>query len=484
MQVRNTSKFPQLPQQLGIAARPPFVGVPSRWRGSTLQVPGLWPFGVGSTTPTVGVPMGRHLYTGDLVCFDPVSWYTRTSLISTPSVFVLGEPGMGKSTAIRRMVLGLAARGTTPLILGDLKPDYAQLVKALGGQVIKVGPGQDRINPLDVGPWTDVIAKVDARTADTVRAGVIERRVNMVSALISLVRGSSPTADETTVLSTAMRLLATDEVGQPVLSDVLKLIQSAPEELRQVTLAHGDDDRYRKDTEPLQRTLIALLGGVLGDTFDGQTTTQLDLNTPAICIDISGIDASDQRRTAAMLLSTWSYGFAMLDAANLLADAGAAPKRNWMTVLDEMWRVLRAGSGLIDKVDSLTRLNRQLGTGVAYVTHNLADLETMPDESDRAKARGFADRSAVMLIAASTDAELDNVSRIRRLSGREREEILRWTAPESWSGDGALATGRGNMLLKVGSRPGIPVHLTPTKLELELGNTDFRWDMTQQGRRR
>lgn len=483
MEVRNVSAWPQLSQAAGIRSRPPFAVAPSRWVGTTLQVPGLWPFGVGSTTPTVGVPMGRHLYTGDLVCFDPVSWYTRTSLISTPSVFVLGEPGMGKSTAIRRMVLGLAARGTTPLILGDLKPDYAQLVKALGGQVIKVGPGQDRINPLDVGPWTDVIAKVDARTADQVRAGVIERRVNMVSALITLVRTTPPTADETTVLSTAMRLLAVEETGQPVLSDVLKLIQSAPEPLRQVTLAHGDDDRYRSDTEPLQRSLIALLGGVLGDTFDGQTTTALDLDTPAICIDISGIDASDQRRTAAMLLSTWSYGFAVLDAANLLADAGAAPKRNWMTVLDEMWRVLRAGSGLIDKVDSLTRLNRQMGTGVAYVTHNLADLETMPDEADRAKARGFADRSAVMLIAASTDAELDNVSRIRRLSGREREEILRWTAPESWSGDGALATGRGNMLLKVGSRPGIPVHLTPTKLELQLGNTDFRWDMTQ-GRRR
>jgi hypothetical protein len=60
---------------------------------------------------------------------------------------------MGKSTSVRRMVLGLAAQGVTPLILGDLKPDYAQLVDALGGQVLRVGPGLDRINPLDAGPW-------------------------------------------------------------------------------------------------------------------------------------------------------------------------------------------------------------------------------------------------------------------------------------------------------------------------------------------
>lgn len=475
----NTSAYPTPSARIGIEARPAWVAAPVSYRATTLHACGLFPVGVGATTPTVGVPMGRHLYTGDLVCFDPVSWYTRTNLISTPSCFVLGEPGMGKSTAIRRMVLGLSARSVTPLILGDLKPDYAQLVAALGGQVIKVGPGQDRINPLDVGPWTDVLSKVDVRTADTVRASVLERRLNMIVALISLVRGTPPSADEETVLSHALRLLAAEETGQPVLPDVLKLIQSAPDQLRQVTLALDSDERYQKDTEPLQRTLIALLGGALGDTFDGQTTTPLDLSTPAICVDISGIDASDQRRTAAMLLSTWSYGFATLDAANLLADVGAGPRRNFMSVLDEMWRVLRVGSGLIDRVDSLTRLNRQLGTGVAYVTHSLADLEAMPDEADRAKARGFADRSAVLLIAASTDAELDNIARVRRLSAREREEVLRWTAPESWSGTGGTSIGRGKVLLKVGSRPGIPVQMTPTATELALGNTDFRWDMTQ-----
>lgn len=55
------------------------------------------------------------------------------------------------------MILGLAVHGVTPLIFGDLKPDYAQLVAALGGQVLRGGPGLDRINfprcrPLAPGP--------------------------------------------------------------------------------------------------------------------------------------------------------------------------------------------------------------------------------------------------------------------------------------------------------------------------------------------
>lgn len=37
---------------------------------------------------------------------------------------MLGKPGLGKSTLVRRMALGLAGYGIQPLILGDLKPDY------------------------------------------------------------------------------------------------------------------------------------------------------------------------------------------------------------------------------------------------------------------------------------------------------------------------------------------------------------------------
>ncbi|GAB3866219.1 hypothetical protein GCM10029963_79200 [Micromonospora andamanensis] len=124
-----------------------WIEPPTEYRGTTVQVCGLFPFGTGASTPMIGVPVGRHLYTGSAVCFDPISWYTRARLINNPSVWIEGEPGMGKSTAVRRMVLGLTAQGVTPLILGDLKPDYAELVHALGGQVLRVGPGLDRINP-------------------------------------------------------------------------------------------------------------------------------------------------------------------------------------------------------------------------------------------------------------------------------------------------------------------------------------------------
>lgn len=463
-----------------------WVEAPIEYRGTTVQVCGMYPMGTGAATPMVGVPMGRHLYTDATVCMDPISWFTRTKLINTPSLFVASEPGMGKSTAIRRMVLGLTAQNVVPLILGDLKPDYAQLVRALGGQVIRIGPGLDQINPLDAGPWRQVLERVDARAQAQVRAGVIDRRLNMVIALATLVRRGPVLSDEQTVLAAAIRYLAERETDtQPVLSDILRVVRDGPDEVRAVTLWTEDRDRerYRQDTADLQRTLLGLLHGPLGTTFEGQTTTPIRLDTPAVCVDISGIDETDELRTAATLLSTWSYGFAQVDAAHMLSDLGLAPARTFFTVLDELWRALRVGHGLIDRADALTRLNRQKGTGIAFITHSLADLEALPTAQDRAKARGFAERSAVLMIGACSDQELDAMGKVRQLSAAERREILSWSSPPSWSGtDEETPAGLGNFLIKVGSRPGIPVHLEPTEIEKSLGNTNARWNIDRRGR--
>lgn len=96
--------------------------------------------------PAVGTPVGRHQLFGEVVCLDPLAWL-RAGLVTNPGVFVLGQPGTGKSTLVKRLIVGAIASGSTALILGDTKPDYTMLVEHVGGQVIRVGRGLDRINP-------------------------------------------------------------------------------------------------------------------------------------------------------------------------------------------------------------------------------------------------------------------------------------------------------------------------------------------------
>ena len=84
--------------------------VPPEWRGSTAALAGLRPFPTASAAPMIGVPLGPAP-SGRTVCADPISWFERAHLIGNPSAFVLGRPGLGKSTLVRRGELLLIEDG-------------------------------------------------------------------------------------------------------------------------------------------------------------------------------------------------------------------------------------------------------------------------------------------------------------------------------------------------------------------------------------
>lgn len=462
-----------------------YVEAPVEYRGTTVQVCGLWPFAAGSGTPMVGTPIGSHLLTGATVCFDPITWFTRARLLHNPSAFFLGLPGLGKSSLCRRTVLGLAGQGVTPLVLGDLKPDYTDVVRALGGQVVQLGRGLGSLNPLDVGALGETLPHLSGADVDRVRAEIHGRRVNLTAALVTVMRRAAVPDDEETVLSAALRVLdRAHRPGDPppLLSDLVQVLEDGPDEVRAVTLDRGDDERYRDAVDPLQRSLLGLLDGPFGKIFGAHTSTPLDLTAPAVAIDTSGIDLSDERLQAAVLLACWSQGFGAIEAAQTLADAGLQPQRHFYAVLDELWRVLRAGAGMVERLDGLTRINRQVGVGQAYITHTLSDLEALANEHDRAKARGFVERAGAVVCGGLPRRELDALGRVVQFSRAEADMITKWSTPASWdTGGGREATppGQGNFMVKVGQRPGIPVHLefVPTEHERRLHDTNMRWSL-------
>ena len=105
------------------------------------------------------------------------------------------------------------------------------------------------------------------------------------------------------------------------------------------------------------------------------------------------------------------------------------------------------------------------------VTHSLADLEALPAEEDRARARGFAERCAVTVLAALPPRELDRVCQVTPLTGPDRDLVTSWSAPESWL-PSARHPGRGKYLIKSGDRLGVPVELSLVGAEHALYDTD------------
>ncbi|WP_211287010.1 ATP/GTP-binding protein [Georgenia soli] len=459
-----------------------YVQAADEWRGTSVQVCGLWPFAVGAGTPMVGVPLGRHIHTGATLCCDPISWFQRAKLISNPSAFVLGKPGLGKSTLVRRMATGLAGYGVMPLVLGDLKPDYVDLIEALGGQVITLGRGRGYVNVLDPGEALEAAERLRAagyeKEAAQVLADAHGRRHTMVSALVTIMRGAPPTDREETILDRALKVLDARHNGIPVLGDLLRVIQEGPQEVRAAALDRGDQARYQAITENLEASLVGLVdGGRLGETFARPTTNPMRRDRPVV-YDVSSIDDTDMDLQAATLLACWSAGFGTVNVANALADAGLEPRRHYFVVLDELWRALRAGRGMVDRVDALTRLNRQRGVGVAMISHTMSDLLALAHEEDRMKARGFVERSGMVICGGLPGAEMPQLTAAVPFSRAEQDLLIGWQDPPAWdpaAGQEAEPPGRGKFLVKVGGRPGIPIDVQLTEVEMGIHDTNKLW---------
>jgi hypothetical protein len=438
------------------------------YQATTTQLCGLFPFTAASGAPASGTPVGRDLLSGEVVCLDPIAWM-RAGLVTNPGVFLAGEPGIGKSVLSKRLVTGAVDAGTGVIILGDTKPDYDKLTRHLGGQVIKIGRGLDRLNPLDAGPLGVVLDRLAGQERDTLRREVRARRLALLMALCTLVRGQRLGNAEEVILGRAIDLL--DDTGNtPTIPDVLAVIGHGPEPLRASARAR-DERSYQARTAELAFTLDVLCSGSLAGVFDGHTTRPADLNAPIVSMDISAVTAAGDQLVTAAMLCTWSYAFGAVDAAATLASHGLAPRRTWMGVMDELWRALRGAPGLVEYADTLTRLNRAKGMSSIMITHSLADLDALATEEDRAKARGFIERCAITITAGLPPRELAKISQVTPMTGPEQELVASWSAPESYL-PGSRHPGRGKYLIKTGGRLGIPIELTLTAAEQELYDTD------------
>lgn len=456
-----------------------YIDLPQEYRGTTRQVCGLWPYIAGAGTPMIGVPMGRDLITGSTLCMDPISWFERAALIANPSMFTLALPGLGKSTVQRRLLVGLNYRGVVGLVPGDTKGEYSDIIEALGGSVVRLGRGQGTLNPLDLGEMGKVAQALAGRAREELQANARGRRSNMVAALVAIARRGQVTGDEENFLDAAVQLLDSkhDPRTPPLLEDLARMIGEGPRELRLMTLATNSDEKYANAVEPLLRSLLSLVHGPLGRTFNAHTSNRFALDRPA-SVDLSRIPASDQLLEGSVLLACWAEAFATVEAADAYAKARGERPRHYYLVLDELWRILRAGVGLVDRIDELTRLNRTYGVGQSMTTHTMSDLESLRDPEDVAKAKGFVERAGLIVCGGLPRREMQLLNQVVPMTRREQQLVVSWSTPPSLdqeTGREMAPPGRGKFLVKVGGQAGMPFELVLTPTERRLNDTNKKW---------
>lgn len=453
------------------------------WQSTTAQMPGFYPFPAPAGAQVRGVPFGRNLHTAEPIGLDPAQWLVD-GLVTNTGIWVQGQPGVGKSTAIKRLLMGLVGFGFTGVIPGDLKDEYTALVMAMGGEVFRIGRGNlHSLNPLDRGPLRAVIDAAVGSEKDQLRAMANGRRLALLESLIAIVGGHELSATERLLLGAATAIAADAmPTGQdPTIPDVLRAIDAGSDPLRKIMAVpaaaseHVMDLAYAREVREFRNTLDLLCSddGPIKGMFDRPSTFSISKDTPAVSLSLSAIEDDADEVVAAAMMCAWTWSSSVIEAQQV-----GGVRRNIFQPQDELWRALRAAPGLVEKSDRVTRLNRHRGLVSAQSTHSTTDLDALPTEQDRAKARGMAARNGVKILGGLDNAEMKRLHEITPFTSRERQMVTKWSAPPTWV-PGQRHPGRGRYLVKSGARMGLPVNIELTPRELELYNTDTAWDGVQ-----
>ncbi len=67
-------------------------------------------------------------------------------------------------------------------------------------------------------------------------------------------------------------------------------------------------------------------------------------------------------------------------------ERGVERQIHQLLFMDELWRPMRAAPRMVQRIDSLTRLNRTKGAGTMKCTHTMSDFLALGSEEERQKA--------------------------------------------------------------------------------------------------
>lgn len=104
----------------------------------------LMPFRVQEISDAGGFYFGENAISRNMILYDK-------SRLMNPNAFVLGVPGAGKSFSVKELIAILALSTQDDIIVCDPEREYAALVEALGGEVVRIAAGSEHhVNALDM----------------------------------------------------------------------------------------------------------------------------------------------------------------------------------------------------------------------------------------------------------------------------------------------------------------------------------------------
>jgi len=422
----------------------------ARHTGTTAHIASIYPFHGGralqsSASPYVGINVtdGNSAWS-----YDPFELYGKDlgggTILTNSNMLILGEPGNGKSSAVKTMLYRQAAfyGRRRFLSISDPKGEYGPLARALDMPVVKLFPGGfDRLNPLAAGPGD--------------RSDSLRNRQELVTGLLSTVMRRDLDPVEEALLTTAIEVLDDKHDASrlpPTLVDLAVLLGELPAELMSLDELKLMEERdVNTAVTALRLALSKLLQKTLRGMFDGQSTVSIDqLDGQGVVVDLSAVFSN----LDALPLVQMATGATLAGQMATMKDNG----RRGILVDDEVWATM-ASERAAKALQARLKLCRDLGVWNTLITHRLSDFQAQADSGSSAAkvAEGLLGDVQTRVVFRQATDQLALTGKAMQMNDRLVELLPRLT--------------RGRAVWNVAGRWAVVQHVIASH-EVDICNTD------------
>lgn len=356
---------------------------------------------------------------GGLVIIDP---WLRGGDRTNCNWVCMGIPGMGKSTAIKHIMISEFMRGTKLLVI-DPHGEYRELCKNLNGDWINLAGGKTKINPLQV--------RLSPRDEDEKEEEEISDVALYIRNLDTFFKLYNPAITERlkAILKDCIiecyarfNITWTTDITRlrpedfPIMSDLYDVIAER---------AENSEYEFREECKELKLYLQDISSGA--DSFLWNGTTNINPQSRIIDLDIKALmDAPDN------IKATQYYNMLQWAWEEIIRD----PEERVLLVCDEAYLMIdRRTPQSISFLRNVSKGARKASGGLMVISHSVVDFL---DESVKLYGQAILDNANFKIIMGTDGQNLLETKKLFDLTDAEEELIS--------------GKRRGHALAKIGAK--------------------------------
>ena len=387
--------------------------------------------GAASTYPFVsyelmdenGILMGVNLSNGSLVMPDVFN----TARYKAPHTFIVGSTGAGKTYNLLIQAMHTRMNGIQVIIIAPLKgKEFRRSCKAMGGQLIRIGPGSPNcINVMEIRQTSERAAMVQQYLdgEDSDEESILSDKISSLETLFEIMIPDISNEEEQLLNGHIIRTYAKYGITE----DNRSLTDPEnPKKYRPMPTLRDLYDEMESDKR-LERIRNILSKYVSGSASNFSKPTNVSLDNKYTVLDLGAFEHNTKMLPVAIYIA--------LDLVNdKVKEDRTVNKRIF---IDEIWKLIGKGAPEMaaQAVLEMFKTYRGYGAGVVAATQELGDFFAL---DNGAYAQAILNACPLGMIMSTETTTLNQLAEILELRPSEKATVQNLETGE------ALLIGSGN----------------------------------------